>query len=101
MAADGCADGIAGLLRGDDERVGIEAERGAGAPEARSGGEGKVGDAVMIEIEMDEAGVLRNVNVGWSENNFGVRWLRESEEADSGGCGGCGVGEKAFVDGGG
>jgi len=101
LAAGDFADCVAGLFGSDDEGIGVEAERGAGAAEARSGGEGEVGDSVVIEIEVDEACVLWDVNVGWSENNFGVRWLREREQADSGGRGGSGISEKAFVDGGG
>ena len=99
FAAGNFADCVAGLFGNDDQGVGIEAERGAGAAEARSGGEGEVGDAVVIEIEMDQAGIFWNVDVGWSENNFSVRGLSKSEEADSSGRGGCGVSEKAFVDG--
>jgi hypothetical protein len=99
LAAGVFTDCVPGLHGHDDEGVGVEAEWGAGAAESGPGGEGEVGDAVMIKIEMDQAGIFWNVNVRWSENNFGLGRLRESEQSDSGGGRGGSVVEQTFIKG--
>jgi len=92
------ADCVAGLFRGDDERVGIRGRAGRGRLPKRDPAEkAKSADAIVIEIEMDQAGILWNVNVRGSENRFWPALVgRAASRLNSGGRGGGDVGEEAF-----